>query len=61
MLARNNRGIATIRDVTHTAVAMEQLNKHVSAETKSRNNRRAMFSLRSVPRCYKKYKEDRLS
>jgi hypothetical protein len=39
---------------------MEPLGKHVSAETNSRNNRRAVFSVRSVPKGYKKDKEDRL-
>jgi hypothetical protein len=34
------------------AVAMEQLGEHVSAEKNSRNNRRAVFSVRSVPRGY---------
>jgi hypothetical protein len=43
MPARNSRGIVTIRNVTRTAVAMEQLSKHVSAETNSRNNRRTVF------------------
>jgi hypothetical protein len=38
---------------------MEQLGKHVSAETNSGNNRRAVFSLRFVPRGYKKDSEDR--
>jgi hypothetical protein len=40
---RNNTEILTIRNVTRTAVAMEQLSKHVSAETNSRNNRTAVF------------------
>jgi hypothetical protein len=53
-----NRGIVTIPDMMHTAVAMEQLSKHVSAETNSRNNRRAVFSVRSVLRGYKNDKED---
>jgi hypothetical protein len=61
MLARNNRGTDTIRDVMRTAVAMEQLNKHVSAENNSRNNRRAVFSVWSVLRAYEKDKEDYLS
>jgi hypothetical protein len=61
MLARNSRGIVTIRDVTRTAVAMEQLSKHVSAEKNSRNNRRAVFSVRSLPKGYKKDKEYCLS
>jgi hypothetical protein len=61
MHARNNRGIVTIRDVTGTAVAMEQVSKHVSAEKNTRNNRGAVFSVWSVPRVYKKDKEDRLS
>jgi hypothetical protein len=45
-----------IRDVTSTAVAMEQLSKQVSAETNTRNNRGAVFSVRSVPRGYKQDK-----
>jgi hypothetical protein len=49
-----------IRDVTLTAVAMEQLSKHVSSETNSRSNRKAGFSVRSVPRGCKD-KEDLLS
>jgi hypothetical protein len=40
---------------------MEQLSKHVSAERNSRINRRAVFSVQSVPRGYKKDKVDRLS
>jgi hypothetical protein len=52
--AHNNRGIVTIRDVTRTAVAMERLDRHVSAET-----RRAVFSVHSVPWGYKKDKENR--
>jgi CRISPR/Cas system CMR-associated protein Cmr1 (group 7 of RAMP superfamily) len=36
------------------AVDMERLGKHVSAETNSRNNRRAVFSVQSVTRGYKK-------
>jgi hypothetical protein len=58
---RNNRGIVTKRVVTLTAVAMEKLSKHVSVETNTRNNRRAMFYVRSMPRGYKKEKEDRVS
>jgi hypothetical protein len=61
MPSRNNRGIVTIRDVTRTAVAMERLGKHVSAETNSRNNRRAVFSGRSMPRGYEKDREFRIS
>jgi hypothetical protein len=49
------------RDVTHTAVAMEQLSKHFSAETNTNNNRRAVFSVQSVPSVYKEDKEYRLS
>jgi hypothetical protein len=56
--APNNRGIVTIRDMTRAAVAMEQLSKHVSAEKNSRNSRIAVFCVRSVPRGYKKDKED---
>jgi hypothetical protein len=52
MLARNNRGIVTIRDVTRTAVAKEQLRKHVSVDMNPRNNRRAVFSMLPVPRGY---------
>jgi hypothetical protein len=40
---------------------MEQLSKHVSAKKNTRNNRRAVFSLRSVPRDYEKDKQDNLS
>jgi hypothetical protein len=54
MPARNNRGIVTIRDVTRTAVAMEHLSKHISAETNSCNSRITVFSAWSVPRGYKK-------
>jgi hypothetical protein len=61
MPTRNNRGIVTIRDVTRTAVAMEPLGKHVSSEMNSRNNRRFVFSMWSVPKGYKKDKEDHLS
>jgi hypothetical protein len=61
MPARNNRGIVTIRDVTRTDVAMEQLSKQVSAETNKCNNSGAVFSVRSVSRGYKIDKEDRLS
>jgi hypothetical protein len=59
MPACNSRGIVTIRDVTCITVAMERLCKHVSTETNSRNNRKAVFSVRSVPRAYKKDKEGR--
>jgi hypothetical protein len=51
----------TIRSVTRTAVAVEWLGNHVSAETNSRNNRGAVFSVWSVPRGYRKEKENRLS
>jgi hypothetical protein len=37
---------------------MERLNKHVSEKTNSRNDRRALFSVQSVPRGYDKAKED---
>jgi hypothetical protein len=60
MPTRNNKGIVTIRDVTGIAVAMKRMDKHVSVETNSRNNRRYVFSVRSVPSGYKK-DEDRLS
>jgi hypothetical protein len=43
------------------AVAMEQLSKYISAEMNIYNNRRVVLSERSVPRAYKKGKEDRLS
>jgi hypothetical protein len=57
----NNRGGVTIRDVMCTAIAMEQLSKHISTEMNACNNRGAVFSvLRSVLRGYKKDK-DRLS
>jgi hypothetical protein len=59
MPTRNNKGIIAIRDVTRTAIAVEQLSKHVSAETNTRNNRGAFFSvLWYLPRGYKKDKED---
>jgi hypothetical protein len=61
MPARNYRGIDTLKNVTRTAVAMERLGKHISAETISRNNRRALFSLRSMPKGYENDNEDRLS
>jgi hypothetical protein len=60
MLTRNNRGIVTIRDVRRT-VAVERLGKHVSAETNLCNNRRGMFSVRSVRMGYKKDSGDRLN
>jgi hypothetical protein len=47
--------------MTRTAADMEQLIKHLSAETNTRINRRAVFSVQSVARCYRKDKEDRLS
>jgi hypothetical protein len=59
MPACNKRRIVTKRDVMRTAIAMEQLSKHVSMETNIRNNRRAVFSVQSVLRGYKKDKEDR--
>jgi hypothetical protein len=40
---------------------MERQDKHVSEKTNSSNNRRAVFSLPSVPRGYKKNKDDRLN
>jgi hypothetical protein len=43
MPALCNRGLGTLRDVTRAAVAMERWGKHDSAETNSRNNRRAVF------------------
>jgi hypothetical protein len=42
MPARNNRGIVTIGDVT-LVVAMERFGKHVSSETNSPNNKRAVL------------------
>jgi hypothetical protein len=57
MPVRNNGLIITIRDVTRTAVAVEQLSKHVSAEANIRNNKRTMFPVWSVPRDYKIDKE----
>jgi hypothetical protein len=63
MPARNNRGTITILDVTRTAVAIERLDKHVAAETNSSNNRRAVFSVRSVPEVIKRkiYRLNQLS
>jgi hypothetical protein len=52
-----SRGIVTTRDVTRTAIAMEQLGKHISKETNSRNIRRAVFSVRSLPKGYKRTKK----
>jgi hypothetical protein len=40
---------------------MEQLCKQVYAEKNTRNNKRAMFSVRSVPRDYGNDKEDIVS
>jgi hypothetical protein len=40
---KNNRGIVTKLDMTRTAVAIEQLSKHVSAEANTRNKRRVVF------------------
>jgi hypothetical protein len=39
---------------------MERLGNHVSSETNFCNNRRVVFSVQSVPRSYKKDKEDGL-
>jgi hypothetical protein len=58
MPASNNRGVVTIREVTRTAVAMEELSKHVSGEMNTSNKRSAVFSVRSVPRGYNKDKEE---
>jgi hypothetical protein len=58
MPARNNRGGVTICDATRTAAAMEQLSEQVSTEMNTCNNRGAVLSVRSVPRHYKKNKED---
>jgi hypothetical protein len=57
----NNRGIVTKWDVMRTAIAMEQLSKHVSVETITCNNRRAVLSVWSMPRGYKEDKDDHLS
>jgi hypothetical protein len=57
MTPHNNRGGVTIPDVTHIAVIMKRLGKHVSAETNSRNNRRVVFPVRSVPSVYKQNKK----
>jgi hypothetical protein len=40
---------------------MERSGEHVSAEPNSRNNRRDVFSVPSLPKGYKKDKENRLS
>jgi hypothetical protein len=37
MLTRNNRGIVMIAYIMRTAVAMEQLSKHISAKKKKKN------------------------
>jgi hypothetical protein len=60
MIARNNRGIVTIRDMTDTAVAMVQLSTHFSAD-RIHAPIEELFSVRSVSRGYKKDKEDCLS
>jgi hypothetical protein len=46
--------------MTRGDVAVEQVIKHVSAEMNTRINRRAVFSVWSVPRGCKKGKEDHL-
>jgi hypothetical protein len=56
MPARNNRGIVNKPNVMRTTIVMEQLIKHVSSEANTRSNRRAAFSVRAVPRGYKKTK-----
>jgi hypothetical protein len=56
MPASNNRGIVTIRNVTRTAVAMERLGKHVSAEPNSRNNGDVFWAVRAGG--YRRDKED---
>lgn len=61
MAARNSIGIIRIRDVMHTADSMERLAMHASAKTNSRNDRKSVFSLLSVPKGYKTNKADRLS
>jgi hypothetical protein len=61
MPARNNRGVVTIRSVTYTAVAREQLGKHVSTETNLHNSRRAVFSVWSMLKGCEKDREDCLS
>jgi hypothetical protein len=57
MPACNDRGSLSTRDVRLRAVVMKRLGKHFSAVTTLRNNRRAVFSVRSVPRDYKKDKK----
>jgi hypothetical protein len=54
----NNSETVTKQDVTCTAIAIEKLSKNVSVKTNTCNKRRAAFS---VPKGYKKDKEDRLS
>jgi hypothetical protein len=61
MSRSNNRWIVTISDTTRTTVALEQLSKQVSTEKNKSNNRGAVFSVRPVPRGYKKVEEDRFS
>jgi hypothetical protein len=46
-----------IQDVTRTAVAMELMGKHVSTKKNSRNNKRDVFSVRSVSIYYKENKD----
>jgi hypothetical protein len=51
--SRNSKGIVIMGDVTRTAIAMEQLSKHVSKETNYCNNKRAVFSVQSAPKGYR--------
>jgi hypothetical protein len=44
----------TIQNVTRTAVAMEQLSKHISAEKNTRDKGTVFSVMLSVPRGYKK-------
>jgi hypothetical protein len=44
MPACNDRGIVTKQDMMCTAIAMEQLSKHFSAEMITCNNRRAVHA-----------------
>jgi hypothetical protein len=59
MPARNNTGIVTKQDVMRTAIATEQLSKKVSPEANTHNSG-IVLSVRSMPRRYRKCREDRL-
>jgi hypothetical protein len=61
MPTHNDNGTVMKQDVMCTAIAMEKLSKNVSVETNTCNNRRAVFSVRSMLWGYKEDKEDRLS